>query len=156
MNPSRKVRRLQSRLYTSGIGIILFSLWSFIRQAGILFEQLIDLQNFEEEMMLPKVAYTLIAGVILIIIIGTALLYIYIGRRAMLVSQGRYKKNKYLVLAILVLIISTISYGSDIATSSVAELVAMRGIVLYAIDLTSNLILLEVIIYSILLKKAEG
>ena len=27
MNPNKKIRRLQSMLYTSGAGIILFSLW---------------------------------------------------------------------------------------------------------------------------------
>ena len=38
MNPDKKVRRVQSLLYTSGVGIILFSIWSGLRGIESLFE----------------------------------------------------------------------------------------------------------------------
>lgn len=38
MNPDKKVRRVQSLLYTSGLGTVLFSIWSGIRGLESLFE----------------------------------------------------------------------------------------------------------------------
>ena len=38
MNPDKKVRRVQSLLYTSGVGVILFSIWTGLRGIEGLFE----------------------------------------------------------------------------------------------------------------------
>ena len=38
MNPDKRVRRVQSLLYTNGVGVILFSIWTGLRGIESLFE----------------------------------------------------------------------------------------------------------------------
>ena len=77
-------------------------------------------------------------------------LYVYIGKTAIDVSCGKKKGNMYIVLSVLLNIITWLSYISQFAHGEMFEL---KAIVYTIIDLTSNIILMEVIIFSLLLKK---
>lgn len=79
--------------------------------------------------------------------------YIYIGRKAILTSLGRKTSCKYIVLSIIWVASSAKSYVSAFLTRNPAEWIHEGGIVLSVIDFTSLVILAEVAVFSILLKK---
>ena len=68
-------------------------------------------------------------------------------------SLGRKTSNNYIVLSILLVISSAKSYISDFFTLAPSEWIHTGGIVLSVIDFTSLVILAEVSVFSILLKK---
>lgn len=149
MNPDKKIRRLQSLLYTSGAGTVLFSIWSGIRGIALFFEELREKQSVWNEILNNEVAGILVFFLMLCIIC----VYVYIGRKAMMTSLGRKTSNNYIVLSILLVISSAKSYISDFFTLAPSEWIHTGGIVLSVIDFTSLVILAEVAVFSILLKK---
>ena len=152
MNPNKKIRRLQSLLYTSGFGTILFSLWWGIRGTGIMYTLLREIPISGEDVISDEMMNRI--AMILVVFIVTCLIgvYLYIGRKAMLASLGRKTSNKYIVLAVFFLAGSIETYISNLFTRSPAQWFNLGGIVLSLIDFTSNVILAEVIVFSILLK----
>ena len=150
MNPDRNVRRLESLLYTSGVGTILFSLWSVLRQIEDLYRVLQEMYaNMELEYLNSKTAYMIVGCIIFLITLIFAFLYIYIGRKAMLVSLGKSKSKGYLILAVILLVTSFYAYFEGVSLQ-------MEDIILFLIDVTSNIILLEVVVFSVLLKRLRG
>ena len=77
-------------------------------------------------------------------------MHVYIGKTAIDVSYGKKKGNMYIVSSVLSSIVSWLSYISQFAHG---ELFEVKTIVYIIIDLTSNIILIEVIVFSLLLKK---
>lgn len=153
MNPSKKIRRLQSLLYTSGAGTILFSLWSGIRGIQIFFEKFRELRAAGDEILNQKYM-GVFAGILMFILLFCVVgVYVYIGRKAMRASLGKKTGSRYILVAILVLINSVHSYVSDFLTLSLSEWIHKDGIMLSVIDFTSSVILAEVVVFSILLKK---
>lgn len=153
MNPNKKVRRLQGLLYTSGVGTILFSLWTGIREIGILFESLRNISGFDEEIISARTMKCILTVIFFIIIFGTALIYIYIGRKAILTSRGENKSNTYVILAVLTVMNSFAMYIENFTSVQPAEWFEAKEIMLFVIDFTSNIILAEVVVYSVLLKR---
>lgn len=152
MNPNKKIRRLQNLLYTSGMGTILFSLWSGIRSIRVFFDTLNAFPDIEG--LAGNETMQLLFGIIFFSMFFISIsLSIYIGRKAMLLSLGKSKGNAYIILAILSILISFSSHIENLSTLSLGELLKTGDIVMSLIDLTFNFILLEVIIFSILLKK---
>lgn len=152
MNPNKKIRRLQNLLYTSGIGTILFSLWTGIRSIRVFFDTLNTYPNISE--IFENKIIQILSGIIFFSILLISIsLSIYIGRNAILLSLGENKGNAYIILAIISVLSSFISHIQNLSTLSLSELFKTGDIVMFVIDLTFNFILLEVIIFSILLKK---
>ena len=87
---------------------------------------------------------------ILAIMMFFTFLYIYIGKTAIDVSCGKKKGNLYLVLSVLLNIISWSLYIPQFVNGEAFEVKTMIYLI---IDLTSNIILIEVIVFSLLLKK---
>lgn len=77
-------------------------------------------------------------------------LYVYIGKTAIDVSYGKKKGNMYIVLSVL---LSLISWSLYISQFVHGEMFEVKTLVYIIIDLTSNIILIEVIVFSLLLKK---
>ena len=150
MNPDKKVRRVQSLLYTSGVGVILFSIWTGLRGIEGLFEVWSELRREYGTEMENAVISMILCLFILAIMMFFTFLYIYIGKTAIDVSYGKKKGNMYIVLSVLSSIVSWLSYISQFAHG---ELFEVKTIVYIIIDLTSNIILIEVIVFSLLLKK---
>lgn len=155
MNPNKKIRRLQNLLYTSGMGTILFSLWNVIRSIWAFFDTLNIFPAIAEGTE-NKTLQILFGIIFFSIVLISVSLSIYIGRRAILLSLGKEKGNAYIILAIISVLISFISHIQSLSTLSLSELFKTGNIVMFVIDLTSNFILLEVIVFSILLKKMRG
>lgn len=153
MNPDKKIRRLQSLLYTSGVGCILFSLWSGIR--GIEFAYTFTHQAVpSSDGVIMDESLTTIVGIVIFVTVFISIAWnLYIGRKAILASLNKKTGNLYIVLAIFVLLTSVISYLSDFVTRPPLEWFQTDDIIMAMINLTSNIILAEVIVYSILLKK---
>ena len=150
MNPDKKVRRLQGLLYTSGVGIILFSIWSGIRGIESLFEIWNELSQEYGTELTSIVIKIILCLFIFLILMCITFLYVYIGKTAMAVSCGEKKGNLYIVLSVLFNIISWSLYIPLFVNREVFEIKTMIYII---IDLTSNIILIEVIVFSLLLKK---
>lgn len=150
MNPDKKVRRMQSLLYTSGVGTILFSIWSGIRGLESLFEiwkELAQEHGTEPGNTALRIILCLFIFVILMFI---TFLYVYIGKTAMDVGYGKKKGNLYIVLSVLFILLSWFLYISQFANREIFE---VKTLIYLVIDLTSNIILIEVIVFSLLLKK---
>lgn len=150
MNPDKKVRRVQGLLYTSGVGIILFSIWTGLR--GI--ESLFEIWNELSRESGPEPENTAINIIICLLIFAILMfftfLYVYIGKTAIDVSYGKKKGNMYIVLSVL---LSLISWSLYISQFVHGEMFEVKTLVYIIIDLTSNIILIEVIVFSLLLKK---
>ncbi len=152
MNPNKKIRRLQSLLYTSGVGTILFSLWWGIRGTGIVYALLKEMP-ISGDGGISAETMTRIAGILIFLIVSCLIgVYLYIGRKAMLTSLGKKTGNLYIVLAILFLADSIKAYISNMINLPPSQWINTGGIMLSMIDLTSNVILAEVVVFSILLK----
>ena len=87
---------------------------------------------------------------ILLILMCVTFLYVYIGKTAMAVSCGEKKGNLYIALSVLFNIISWSLYIPQFVNGEAFEAKTMIYLI---IDLTSNIILIEVIVFSLLLKK---
>lgn len=153
MNPNKNIRRLQSLLYTSGIGTILFSIWSGIKGVSAFYESFKNGFTDGNEIITDK---RMIAAVVIIFIIifgGSIWLYIYIGRKAMLTALGEKTSNKYIVLSIFILVLSVMTYGRSLLGFSLSDWFSLDNLVVTAINLTSDVILAETVAFSIILKK---
>lgn len=148
MNPDKKVRRVQSLLYTSGLGTVLFSIWSGIRGLESLFEIWKELAQEHDE--IDIVVNVLLCLFIFVLLMVVTFLYVYIGKTAMEVSIGKKKGNLYLILAVLFSLISWFSY---IPYFTNGEQLEVKTLIYLVIDITSNIILIEIIAFSLLLKK---
>lgn len=152
MNPDKKIRRLQSLLYTSGAGTILFSIWSAIRQIGIFQEAKKEFANMGLD-DISIIAIRVIWVLVLVLILGLFFLYVYIGLQAMSVSLGKSKGSAYMIWAFLLILLSLLSYGHDLTALKISEWLRVDNVLTVVIDITANIILGEVIVFSILLKK---
>ena len=150
MNPDKKVRRVQSLLYTSGVGVILFSIWTGLRGIEGLFEVWSELRRESGTEMENAVISMILCLFILAIMMFFTFLYIYIGKTAIDVSCGKKKGNLYLVLSVL---LNIISWSLYISQCTHGEMFEVKTLVYIMIDITSNIILIEVIVFSFLLKK---
>lgn len=150
MNPDKRVRRVQNLLYTSGVGVILFSIWTGLRGIESLFEVWNELRREYSTELENTVISIVLCLFILAVLMFFTFLYVYIGKTAIDVSCGKKKSNLYIVLSVLLSILSWSLYISQVAHGEMFE---VKTIVYIMIDITSNIILIEVIVFSFLLKK---
>ena len=135
MNPDKKVRRLQGLLYTSGVGTILFSIWSGIRGIESLFEIWKELPKEYGIELNSTVMNTILCLFIFLILMCSIFLYVYIGKTAMAVSCGEKKGNLYLVLSVLFNINSWALYVPQFVNGEVFE---AKTMIYLMINLSSN------------------
>lgn len=153
MNPNKKIRRLKSLLYTSGVGMILFSLWSGIRGIESFYRTLRETPEIFGEILNDKTQSMLIGIIVFFLLFIGMGMYLYIGRKAMLAALGKKTGKKYLIFASVLLVSSIAMDFSNFFTLSPSEWIHMDDIILTLIDLTSDVILAEVVVLSILLRK---
>ena len=150
MNPDKRVRRVQSLLYTNGVGVILFSIWTGLRGIESLFEVWNELRReYSTELESTVVSIVLYLFIWAVLMFFT-FLYVYIGKTAIDISCGKKKSNLYIVLSVLLNILSWSLYISQFTHGEMFE---VKTLVYIMIDITSNIILIEVIVFSFLLKK---
>ena len=150
MNPDKKVRRVQSLLYTSGVGVILFSIWTRLRGIESLFEVGSELFREYGTGLENTVIYIILCLFIFALLMFLTFMHVYIGKTAIDVSYGKKKGNMYLVLSVL---LSIIYWSLYIFQFAYGEKFEVKTLVYIIIDLTFNIILIEVVVFSLLLKK---
>lgn len=132
------------------MGTILFSLWSVIRGLAEIYDFFRKPAESGISAEMLKILSLLIVFIPIILILS---LYTYIGRKAIQTSLGRKTSNKYIVLAIITIVLSVSSYVPGLLTLTPSILLHPDDIMLTIIDFTSDVILAEVVVFSVLLKK---
>lgn len=153
MNPNKKIRRLQSLLYTSGVGTVLFSLWSGVREIGIFFDGLKQLSNMDGWMISAETIKAFYVVFFFLFLFSFSFLYIYIGNKAILTSRAKNRSNAYIVWSVILIIGSFATHVHSLVNFQSAPEIRMEQIILFVIDVTSNIILVEVVVFSVLLKR---
>lgn len=143
-----KTRRIEINQITLGTGVVWFSLWFAIRTALTLFVFSDDVE-IEGGLAVKIIAYILIG-----IFIGTiCLLHYYIGRSAKKEGRGKRKSIAYLIVTVITAIIYIVSMGYDIAILFTKADDLISTLVSTAIDVTTLICLIEIVINSIRLRK---
>ena len=168
-----KLRRYETRLTVSGSAVIAFAVWSIIRAALFFLTQRFDLiKSFgvEEELKAMSegapagvdphfVLNGILLGFLFFYMLIIVLIWLYIGRSAVLEGRGLKKKSiLYLVLAVIMILIlagslipdSVLGLEGDVTNVSDPINTALTTRLL---DLTSILALLEMVISAIQVRK---
>ena len=145
---SIRIRRNKATLSVVGIGVAAFGCWSIIK---MIMECLIGpvRGNIIEDLMDDDIIVTILTEVVLIMIMITdVLLRFYIGLSARREARGTSRSRKYIVVAIIVFLFNAwglIEIAVDIVTM---DNQGIRDYVSFFVELTSLVILLELIIVS--------
>ncbi len=155
-----RIRKQQSNLICSGLGMILFGAWSIVRfilmvffKDGFIYDALNSIeavQNIPRDLM-----FNIIIAIVLFFLFIDFFIRIYVGRVAIGVGRGRYRKHiAYIIIAII--------YAAVILSSDINALIGhintggeMREYVEILIDMTVNIATVEIIIAAIRLRILE-
>ena len=144
-----KMRRYQNLLTVSGLGVIVFGLWSVLKTILLLF--------FKKE-LLANVPDDTLFRVILFIIIGLILLIdflirLYVGLSARTEGFGKKKGYAYIVFAVILALLSLTSLVMiffDSTITSITELV-----VSVIVEATSLVVVIELLVAAFTVKKLQ-
>ena len=155
----KELRRSQVSLVTLGSGVILFGVWSVIKsllyfQTG-LFN---DLDKQVEPELLPTIKFITIALVALIVLVDLGF-RLKIGRRARAEGMGRRQKSGYLILAVLIVLVNlAVEVFSlyNLVNNGLAEQSAFESTVTLVVDLSANILLIELIVTALHVRKLRA
>ncbi len=144
-----KMRRYQNLLTVSGLGVIIFGLWTVLKTILLLFlqEDLVD--DLPDGLFYRVLFFTLIGGVLLI----DFLIRLFVGLSARAEGFGKKKGYGYIVVAILIAIASLASLVLiffDTADRSILEL-----IVSFIVEATSMIATVELLVAAFTVKKLK-
>ena len=142
-----KIRRLESNLSTIGTGIISFGFWGFLK--FILSYLFLGAQSvgIDGDEYITVVAIFVWAVAILI-----PLVYLWIGMSARAEGRGKRKSALYLFMVGWIIFVSTIAILMELYSLSKLK-DWFEIIVTLIIDLTRYVFLIELMVYSISLRK---
>lgn len=142
-----KIRRLESNLTTIGTGIIAFGFWGFLK--FILSYLFLGAQSvgIDDDEYITVVAIFVWAVAILI-----PLVYLWIGMSARAEGRGKRKSVLYLFMVGWIIFVSTIAILLELYSLSKLK-DWFEIIVTLIIDLTRYVFLIELMVYSISLRK---
>lgn len=142
-----KIRRLESNLTTIGTGIIAFGFWGFLK--FILSYLFLGAQSvgIDGDEYITVVAIFVWAVAILI-----PLVYLWIGMSARAEGRGKRKSILYLFMVGWIIFVSTIAILMELYSLSKLK-DWFEIIVTLIIDLTRYVFLIELMVYSISLRK---
>ena len=132
-----KMRRYQNLLTVSGLGVIIFGLWTVLKTILLLFLQEDMVDDLPDGLFYRVLFFTLIGGVLLI----DFLIRLFVGLSARAEGFGKKKGYGYIVVAILIAIASLASLVLiffDTADRSILEL-----IVSFIVEATSMIATVE-------------
>ena len=144
-----KMRRYQNLLTVSGLGVIIFGLWTVLKTILLLFMQEDMLDDLPDGLFYRVLFFTLIGGVLLI----DFLIRLFVGLSARAEGFGKKKGYGYIVVAILIAIASLASLVLiffDIADRSILEL-----IVSFIVEATSMIATVELLVAAFTVKKLK-
>ena len=135
-----KMRRYQNLLTVSGLGVIIFGLWTALKTILLLFLQEDMVDDLPDGLFYRVLFFTLIGGVLLI----DFLIRLFVGLSARAEGFGKKKGYGYIVVAILIAIASLVSLVLiffDTADRSILEL-----IVSFIVEATSMIATVELLV----------
>lgn len=149
-----KIRRHQSILICSGLGVIAFGLWGIVKIIMMwyldptAFEELVGFASLTQE---EQIYLTVIYAVIAVLVAADLLIRVYIGRSAVKEGSGQKKRIFYVIWTAVYLFASV---GGDIDTLMELPTEHMvESVTATVIDLTSCFAMLQIIISSIALRR---
>lgn len=152
-----KIRKQQSVLICSGLGMILFGIWSIIR---FLLMKYIDASWFEELLgtfdELPQADYQkIVVMIVLVILLLDLAIRLYVGLSAIREGSGFYRKHvTYIVIAFLYALFNIWADMSQMGTFFSEDI--PFGIVTNVItDLTIQIATVEIIVSAIRVRYFE-
>ena len=154
----KKLRRSQVTLVTLGTGVILFGVWSVVKSLLYFRTNLFaDLDTQVEPELLPYMLATVV--IVALFVLADLGIRLKIGRRARAEGMGRRQKNGYLILAALIVLVNItgdllgVYY---IAKNGVPEQSGLDYVVSVLVDLSSTVLLAELIITALRVRKLRA
>ena len=154
----KELRRKQVTLVTLGTGVILFGVWSVVKSLLYFRTNLFaDLDTQAEPELLPYMLATVV--IVALFVFADLGIRLKIGRRARAEGMGRRQKNGYLVLAALIVLVNItgdllgVYY---IVKNGVPEQSGPDYIVSVLVDLSSTVLLAELIITALRVRKLRA
>ena len=151
-----RIRKQQSILICSGIGVILFGVWSIIRFILMQFMNRNDLFGLFEEYIIEDISpaefEAIVFGVTIFLLIIDLLLRSYYGLSAIADGYGKYRgRGIYICVAA---ILALIFIGFDIVTivESIRSGLDFDDIINVLIDITVNVATCEIVVAAIRLR----
>ena len=143
-----KIRKTEINLITLGTGVIFFGVWTLVKSLVSFF--LLDTElheNLSEEM----IAFTIITFWALIAV--SFILNFYVGVSARALGKGKNKSSFFLVVAGIIVFFRSILVLLEIIAAIFDHGDSINLIITAFIDITTIVFLVELMVYSIRLKK---
>ena len=155
----KELRRKQVTLVTLGTGVILFGVWSVVKSLLYFRTNLFkDLDTQVEPELLPYIKLVTVVIVALFVLADLGI-RLKIGRRARAEGMGRRQKNGYLILAALIVLVNIIGDLLGvcyIVKNGVPEQSGLDYVVSVLVDLSSTILLAELIITALRVRKLRA
>ena len=154
----KELRRKQVTLVTLGTGVILFGVWSVVK--SLLYfrtNPFADLDTQVEPELLPYMLATVV--IVALFVLADLGIRLKIGRRARAEGMGRRQKNGYLILAALIVLVNITADLLGvyyIVKNGVPEQSGPDYIVSVLVDLSSTILLAELIITVLRVRKLRA
>ena len=145
----RKMRRYQNLLTVSGLGVIIFGLWSVLKTILLLFMKEGILSEIPDDTFVHVMFFLILGGILLI----DVLIRLYVGLSARAEGFGKKKGYGYVVIAILMALASMTSLVLiffDTNEQSLWEL-----IVSVIVEATSLVVTIELLVAAFTVKKLK-
>ena len=145
----RKMRRYRNLLTVSGLGVIIFGLWSVLKTILLLFMKEGILSEIPDDTFVRVMFFLILGGILLI----DVLIRLYVGLSARAEGFGKKKGYGYVVIAILMALASLTSLVLiffDTNEQSLWEL-----IVSVIVEATSLVVTIELLVAAFTVKKLK-
>ncbi len=145
----RKMRRYQNLLTVSGLGVIIFGLWSVFKTILLLFMKEETFGDIPDETYIRVIFFAILGGILLF----DVLLRLYVGLSARAEGFGKKKGYAYVVVAVLMAFASLASLVLiffDTNEQSIWELV-----VSVIVEATSLIVTIELLVGAFTVKKLK-
>ena len=145
----RKMRRYQNLLTVSGLGVIIFGLWSVLKTILLLFMKEGILSEIPDDTFVRVMFFLILGGILLF----DVLIRLYVGLSARAEGFGKKKGYGYVVIAILMALASLTSLVLiffDSNEQSIWEL-----IVSVIVEATSLVVTIELLVAAFTVKKLK-
>ena len=145
----RKMRRYQNLLTVSGLGVIIFGLWSVLKSILLLFMKEGILSEIPDDTFVRVMFFLILGGILLV----DVLIRLYVGLSARAEGFGKKKGYAYVIIAILMALASLTSLVLiffDTNEQSLWEL-----IVSVIVEATSLVVTIELLVAAFTVKKLK-
>lgn len=145
----RKTRRYQNLLTVSGLGVIIFGLWSVLKSILLLFMKEGILSEIPDDTFVRVMFFLILGGILLI----DVLIRLYVGLSARAEGFGKKKGYGYVVIAILMALASLTSLVLIFFDSNEQSLWEL--IVSVIVEATSLVVTIELLVAAFTVKKLK-